>query len=140
VDKEGVVHYGGKPPAGVTATIISSGGNTSGLASDLAETGIEPDAAGTARDSAKGDKPEDISYAEQSRRERAARREEQMKANAERNQKCGAMRAQRDALEPSTRVIVSDPEGNPVRMADEERLARLEEAKAYLAENCRERN
>lgn len=134
VDQDGVVHFGGEPPADVPSTIVSAGRDTSGLAAPTEPDASSPD--GVPATGQPADK-ESISYAEQRRRERAQRREEQMKANAERNQKCAAMRQQRDALEPSTRVIVNDENGNPVRMADEDRLARLDEAKTYLAKNCR---
>lgn len=130
VDGDGVVHYGARPPQGVEATAVNTAAASGGLGVAAEEIrGGAGQAAGTAGE------PE-ISYAEQRRRERAKRQQEAMQQDAERKGKCAAMQAQRAALEPSPRVIVRDAEGNPTRMDDNDRLAKLEEARKYLAENC----
>lgn len=132
VDKDGVVHFGGLPPAGVQATVVGPTAASAGL------TGAAAPAAPAGPGVAPVDEGEEnVSYAEQRRRERAEQRAESRQADAERQQKCAAMQRQRDALEPSTRVIINDENGNPVRMDDNDRLAKVEEAKSYLAANCR---
>jgi hypothetical protein len=128
VDADGVVHYGGNPPKGVEATLVTTARDSGGLGM--------PDAPQADAPATDVDPQSDLSYAEQRRRERAEQREAQMQARAERERNCAVMRQQRDALEPSTRVLVNDENGNPVRMADEDRLASLEQAKTYLAANC----
>jgi len=126
VDQDGVVHFGGSPPQGVHATVVNSPGESGGLSAPVADP--KPVAE---------DGEEVISYAEQRRRERAEKRDAAQKADVETQQKCAEMQRRRDALEPSTRVIVTGPDGNPVRMDDDERLAKLKEAKDYLEQNCR---
>lgn len=131
VDREGVVHFGAQPPKGVEATLVSTAGASGGLGVSAEDIRGQADPSATA-----GSKPE-VSYAEQRRRERMQRQEEVRKLQAERQGKCAEMERQRAALEPSPRVIINDEDGNPVRMDDNDRLERLEEAKKYLAENCR---
>jgi hypothetical protein len=131
VDAEGTVHFGSEPPKGVDATLVNTSAPPGGLgvaAEDIRGTGGEATAQGT---------DPNISYAEQQRRERAERQQEARQKQAERQSKCAAMENQRAALEPSPRVIIEDENGNPVRMDDNDRLTRLEEAKKYLTDNCR---
>lgn len=130
-DADGVVHYGSRAPDGVDATLVSAANASGGLGVSASEINPPASEAG-----AEGEEPE-ISYAEQRRQERAQRRADAMEENAEREAQCAAMRRQRDALEPSPRVIINDEDGNPVRMSDEDRVAGLEEARQYLSENCR---
>lgn len=129
VDKDGVVHYGARAPEGVEATLVNTASPPGGL-------GVSAEDAKGPQDGPPVGEPE-ISYAEQRRRERAERREKAMQEDSERQSKCAAMERQRAALEPSPRVIIADADGNPVRMADEDRLAKLDEAKSYLSANCR---
>jgi len=53
-------------------------------------------------------------------------------------QKCEAMRQQLEWTEPRPRVIVSTPDGGTRRLSDDERLALVDEAKTYIAENCQD--
>jgi PAS domain-containing protein len=129
VDSDGVVHYSGNPPDDVDAKPVDPQTPSGGLGVPAAD--INPQAPTDAA----AQEPE-ISYAEQRRQERREQREKALKDNAERERKCAAMRQQRAALEPSPRVIIRDENGNPVRMNDEDRLAKLDEAKKYLQENC----
>ena len=130
-DADGVVHYGTWAPDGVDATLVNTTSAFGGIGVSAEEVSPTDPQAG-----AEGEDPE-LSYAEQRRQERAQRRADAMQENAEREAQCAAMRRQRDALEPSPRVIIKDADGNPVRMSDEDRLAGIEEARQYLSENCR---
>lgn len=129
VDGEGVVHYGARPPEGVKATMVDMSNPSGGLGVPAAEINPSPG------EDAAAEAPE-ISVAEQRRRDRAERRAETRQENAERQRNCTAMERQRAALEPHPRVIIRDKDGNPTRMADDDRIAKLEEAKQYLEENC----
>lgn len=128
VDDNGTVHYGETPPDGVEATLV----DTSSPQVGTVEVQAPPRAAETAESTTE---PEPLSIAEQRRQERAERRAanaaEQQKIEA----KCEAMRQQLAWAEPRPRVIIQTPEG-PKRMDDDERLALVEEAKRYIAENC----
>ena len=129
VDADGVVHFGTQPPRGVDATLVDTASHSGGLgvsAEEIRGGGNETTTAGEAP----------LSYAEQRRRDRAERHAAAREEQSERQSKCANMQRQRAALEPSPRVIIEDENGNPVRMADEDRLAKLEEAKKYLSENC----
>ena len=46
------------------------------------------------------------------------------------------MQSQKDFLEPSTRVLVRDEDGNMRRLDNNEREEGLREANAFLAANC----
>jgi hypothetical protein len=131
VDAEGVVHFGAEPPRGVDATLVNTSAPSGGLgvaAEDIRGPGVKATAQGTETG---------ISYAEQQRRERAERQQKARQKQAERQSRCAAMENQLAVLEPSPRVLIEDENGNPVRMDDNDRLARLEEARKYLSENCR---
>ena len=124
VDEDGNVHFGGTPPAGVETTIVGEPVDSGGLAVPQHETAT-PD---------EGDA--ELSYAEQRRRERTELREAAAREQLALDEQCTTMRKRRAELEPRTGVIYMNEDGEPVRMDDELRLARLEEAKTFLAENC----
>lgn len=132
-DEAGVVHYGDQPPEGVKATLVGVKPNTVQIASP--EPASRPPTGEEAADPETGE-PE-ISYAEQSRQERAERRRQQQEEARRLEADCATMQRQKDWVEPSPRVIVEDEEGNPRRLDDDERLELLEEANAFLEENCR---
>jgi hypothetical protein len=124
VDENGNVHFGDKPPEKTKAEII----NIQSSPATNTQAASEPASA------AASGQP---SRAQQQRDERATRRKE----DAERQEAVAAGCAQRyklvSQLEPSTRVIIRDVEtGEVMRMDDNERLKELDEAKAYIAENC----
>jgi hypothetical protein len=133
VDKAGVVHYGDHPPEGVEATLVGVKPNT------VQSVNPEPasrKATGEEATDAETGEPE-LSYAEQSRQERAEKRRQAQEEARRLEAECAVMQRQKDWVEPSPRVIVEDEEGNPRRLDDDERLKLLEEAKAFLEENCR---
>jgi hypothetical protein len=124
VDEAGNVHFGGIPPAGVEVTIVDGAAESGGPAAplqDKADTGGED--AG-------------VSHAEQRRSERAEQRAAAAEKRLALDEQCAKMRKRRAELEPRTSVIYLNEAGEPVRMDDDVRLARLEEAKSYLAANC----
>ena len=127
VDDNGVVHFGDRPPQQKEAEVISlpqSPGISSGSSSD-------PDPVNPA--DAQVPQP---SIAQQARDARAeARREREAKAEAT-AENCNAARQAVSQLEPSPRVNVTHEDGTVTRMDDDDRLEKLAEAKAFVAEHC----
>jgi hypothetical protein len=41
-------------------------------------------------------------------------------------------------MEPARRVFYTDDQGESVRMDDDQRMALIDESKAFLAKNCRD--
>lgn len=133
VDAQGVVHYGDQPPEGIKATLVGVKPNTVQIASP--EPASRPATGDEAADPEAGEAA--LSYAEQSRRERAEKRRQQQEEARKLQAECAVMQRQKDWVEPNPRVIVEDEEGNPRRLDDDERLKLLEEANAFLEKNCR---
>jgi len=125
VDSDGNVHFGDRPPAGVEATLISLALQSGGLSAQTPSeaTGPGPDA-------------QPLSPADQQRQERAERRQAALEDRRRLEQNCETMRRQREEMEPRTNVLVVGENGEPVRLDDDTRLAKLAEARAYLAEHC----
>jgi len=92
---------------------------------------------GNAQNSAQGDTgAEEISYAEQKRREIARKGEERRLAQLERDSKCAAARQVVENLEPHRRVFFTNEQGETERMDDVVRVGKVEEAKKQVAEYC----
>ena len=128
VDAQGTTNYGYRPPRGVDAVPVSVPGMRQAQPAEI-EPQRTVEAGG---ESAAGEK----SYAEQRREERAERRA-QNQAEAERLQaQCAVMQTRLAQLEPHPRVIISSPDGEVKRMDDEERLRLVNEARAFVEENC----
>lgn len=128
VDDKGVVHFGDQPPQKTDAESI-----------DLREsdsTGVKPsvDPAAPADAIYKAEP----SYAQQRREARAEQRKEAAETQSVKDAACRQRREIVAQLEPSTRVMVKGEDGEVYRLDDNERLKALDEAKAYIAENCRD--
>jgi len=127
VDENGVVHFENQAPRQVNAEviIIKSSPNRD-----------EQAALGTAPEDTAEKTVTETSYAQKRRDERAMKRQEAIEnekltaANCEYNHRVVAQ------LEPMPRVLLEQKDGTVVRMDDNDRLERLGEAKAYIAENC----
>ena len=129
VDEKGVVHFGDRPPKQADAEQIN----------------IHPSAGVTApayasATPASTDEQQDPepSYAQQKRDERAKLRQEAAEQKQITDAACEQRRTLVAQMEPSTRVIVEYEDGTIGRLDDNERLETLNEAKAYIAENCKE--
>lgn len=125
VDDKGVVHFGDRPPEKTTAEAINL--------RETDSTGVKPpmnpaDATGEA----------EPSFAEQQRTERAERRRVEAERQAAIDAGCKQRHEIVAQLEPSTRVMVRGEDGDVYRLDDNERLKALNEAKAYIAENCKD--
>ena len=133
VDENGEVHYGDQAPEGVEASRVDIKPNTVNSTSP-AKSSASKDGA-SANGANEGEKPE-LSYAEQSRQDRAARQAESAEKARQTAINCETMRQQRDFVEPSPRVIVDDGKGGTRRLDDNERLDLLNEAKTFIEKNC----
>ena len=119
VDDKGVVHFGDRPPQQADVEKIS-----------IPDTQTQPAAN---QEEAQDTQP---NLAQQLREERAEARKER-EANAEVAAKsCAKAREIVSQLEPMTRVMVTHEDGTVTRMYDNDRLEKLDEAKAVVAENC----
>lgn len=78
------------------------------------------------------------SAADARREELASQREERREAKAETDRLCAQHRQRVEQMEPSRRVFTTDEGGEPVRMDDEERVALVEESKAFIDKNCQD--
>lgn len=141
-DKNGVVHYSDTAPDDPKAKSMeapeaylpgSADAYPDRPAAEL--PGADKAVSGQASSGA-GAENEEISYAEQKRREIARNREERRAAQAERDRKCAAAREQVAALEPHRRVFFTNDQGETERMDDEVRVGKVEEAKAEIAKYC----
>lgn len=129
VDEDGVVHFGNNAEGHPDAELVTVRGTA----------GISPSQPAAA-DAAKSVETTETlaSRAEQQREERAQSREEAAERQQQVSATCKVARERVAALEPSPRVIIENEDGTVSRMDDEERLALLNEAQAYITENCDE--
>ena len=129
VDENGVVHFVDQAPEKQDAEIISIPESP-----DInTETSAEP-----APDSTGETADPQPTLAQQIRDERAAKRRETEESAKKKAKNCTAARNAVSQLEPSPRVNVTHEDGTVTRMDDNDRLERLSEAKAFVAEHCAE--
>jgi len=123
VDENGVVHFGDRP-----------GGQAKVEKIDIPENRVSNTRPASV--AASGDTSQQPSYAQQQRDERATNRKEAAEKQKALEAGCAQRRQLVAQLEPSTRVMVRYEDGTVTRMDDNDRLEKLGEAKAYIAENC----
>lgn len=127
-DEDGVVHYSDSPRGSGEMTTIEAPEayrpGTSGV--------YEPEAAEAP---AADEVPRSAAEARrESMRQRGAEKREK---RAETERLCDLHRQRMEKMEPARRVFYRNEAGEEVRMDDEQRIALVEEDKAFLAENCR---
>lgn len=128
VDENGVVHFGDQAQGRKDAEIVNIKEDSSGV--NLSSSSHQPADAGEQAD------PQQPSYAQKLRDERAKSRQEWEEKKRMTAEACEQRRKLVSQLEPSTRVIVEYEDGTVTRLDDNVRLKDLDEAKAYIAENC----
>lgn len=128
VDDKGVVHFGDLPPGQSDSEVVDlSQSATSGvkIISDPVEnTGPLTEA--------------EPSLAQQRREQRTENFREARERKEAVAAGCEQRRGILEQLEPSTRVIVQGEDGEVYRLDDNVRMKSVNEAKAYIAENCTE--
>jgi len=120
VDENGIVNFSDRP---------DGPGDAEKIYIELNQISTEP-----APDiSTETDQP---SYAQQQRDERAKNYTEAKQKQQELDEACEKRRQLVARLEPKPSVLVMHDDGSATRMDDDDRLARLAEYKAFIAENC----
>ena len=135
-DENGVSHFSDVPPESGDAQQIEleeaySPGSDSAYTVDETST---PAPSATSDDPASQSPP---SRAQQMRDQMAQERKERNESQAETAALCAKNRQLVEQLEPSRRVYYTDEEGEQARMDDEQRVGMVEEAKAFIAKNCK---
>jgi hypothetical protein len=132
-DENGVRHYSDKPRTnGPMETVETPEAYRPGSA-DAYPAPAEPEAGSEAAEGA----PEAPQSAAAARREQLAQqREERREAQAETERLCAQHRQRLEQMEPSRRVFYTDDAGETVRMDDEQRVALVEESRAFVEKNC----
>jgi hypothetical protein len=125
VDKDGVVHFGNRPEGHADAEIVD-------VETKPAATSPE---ASTEQPSVDETIPQPT-HAQKLRDERAQGRKAAAEEKREMEVLCKNNRERVATLEPVTRVMYEQEDGSVVRMDDNDRLEKLAESKAFLAENC----
>jgi hypothetical protein len=134
-DENGVVHFSDSPDPSRDMEILEveeiySPGTTGAYPSpDQADTPLAADSP-----DAPGEAP--VSPAQQKREEMARDRAERQASQAQTDQLCALHRQRLEQMEPARRVFYTNEQGESVRMDDDERMALIEESRAFLAENC----
>jgi hypothetical protein len=124
VDKDGVVHFGNRPGGQEDAEVVE----------------LEATPADELRSDSQSPSPyqhnSEPTYAQELREERAESRKETAEKKEEMDALCEMYRERVAKLEPFTRVMVEQEDGSVIRMDDNDRLEKLDESKAFVAENC----
>jgi hypothetical protein len=135
-DQDGVTHFSDMPPESGNAEQIEVEeayypGSSSAYTEDEA-TAAEPSGED---DNPMTENPQKL--AQQRREQLATDRQERKKAQAETAALCEQNRQLLERLEPSRRVFYTNEQGEQVRMDDEQRVGLVEEAKDFIAKNCK---
>lgn len=133
-DENGVLHYSDTPRTdGPAETIEAEEAYRPGSA-DAYPAPAAPQEAQAVAESAAAPQ----SAADARREELASQREERRESQAEMERLCAQHRQRLEQVEPSRRVFYTDEAGETVRMDDEERVALVEESRAFIDKNCRD--
>ena len=131
VDDDGVVHFENRAPRQADAEIITIKSDRSRDSQASIDTPSQDTAPAVDTEAST-----EASYAQQRRDERAIKRQEAAKKEKLTAAMCENSRTVVARLEPMNRVLVEQEDGALERMDDDDRLQRLDEAKAYIAKNC----
>jgi hypothetical protein len=126
VDENGTVHYGERPPQGVTAEPVS----------------VRSPDVGTSEPNATFTDPEAVAEAREEQQEQLRQLAE---ANAEREEEakrlaaaCAAQRSRLADMIPRSKIILQNPDGTSRMLDDDERQAMIDESQKFVDENCPE--
>ncbi len=135
-DENGVAHFSDVPPeTGSSQQMQIEEAYRPG------SSGAYPSADSTPEDSLEGidnildESPQNV--ADQRREQIDEAREKRKEEEAIAAQLCPKYQQRLEQMEPSRRVFYTNEQGEQVRMDDEERVAMVEEAKEYIAKNCK---
>jgi len=137
-DQDGVTHFSDMPPESGNAQQIEVEEayypGSSGAYTDSAAGSSEPGTSGE-DDNPMTENPQKL--ADQRREQLAEYRQEKKEAKAETDALCEQNRRLLERLEPARRVFYTNEQGEEVRMDDEQRVGLVEEAKDFIANNCK---
>lgn len=131
-DENGVTHYSQTPPPDGRDARIEDVPET---AEEAAVNGAGIDFDGNS-ESTDNFSSGELNAADQRRRELAERHDRQRALAAEQEAACRETRARLAKIEPNRRVYYTNDAGETVRMDDDERVAEVEELRAFLSANC----
>ncbi len=124
VDKDVVVHFHPRPEGHADAEVVNlnkaPGNDPQSDPESLSPYASDPQP----------------SYAQKQRDERKQGRKEAAEKQKEMDVLCKNNRDRVATLEPVTRVMYKQEDGTVIRMDDNDRLEKLAESKAFIAENC----
>jgi len=126
VGADGVVHFSEHPPPGVNAEAISIRSGSGGGEQATEELKRLREKAGLGE----GKPPPAAGQAP------AASAEQQAESARVREENCRIAQENQRVLENAPRVMVKDAEGNPVRLDDDQREARLAETRKQIEQYC----
>ena len=126
VDENGVVHFDDNPPPDREFEAIE--------ATEAYRPGGSGANAGTPTDDPS---ESELTAAQQTRADLAAQTERRKAEQEQIRKVCDHYREVVAELEPHRRVFYENEDGETVRMDDEERVAQVESAKAFLESNCK---
>ena len=131
-DENGVVHFSDSPRASGEMEALEVEEIYRPGSQDAYAAPADPDSSAPTA----GPESDTVSVAQQRREKIAKERAERRTAQAETEQVCARHRQRLEQMEPARRVFYTDEQGESVRMDDDQRMALIEESKAYLRENC----
>ncbi len=138
-DKNGVVHFGDRPPAGQQTEYINvpeayRPGTSDAYPSRDAQEATSSDAGASAIPDE--ETPVPLTAAQSRRAKMAKDREERRETQAETDRMCQKHRKRVEQIEPARRVFYTNEQGESVRMDDDLRVSLVEESKTYIRKNC----
>ena len=136
-DKDGVIHFGEKPPEGQQVRAIDVPEvNQSGISDPSTQTPEAPTNEAAADVMPDEEEPVPLTAAQARREKMANDRKERNEAQAEKDLMCQKHRKRVEQMEPYRRVFYTNEQGESVRMDDDMRIQLVEESKDYVAKNC----
>ena len=135
-DQDGVTHFSDVPPeTGHSQQMQVEEAYRPGSTGAYPSADAITDSASDGIDGILGERAQTV--ADQRREQIAQAREKRREEEAIAAELCPKYRQRLDQMEPARRVFYTNEQGEQVRMDDEERVAMIEEAKEYIAKNCR---
>jgi hypothetical protein len=135
-DQDGVTHFSDVPPeTGNSQQMQIEQAYRPGSTSAYPSADATPEGASDGIDEILDESPQTV--ADQRREQIAQAREKRREEEAIAAQLCPKYRQRLEQMEPARRVFYTNEQGEQVRMDDDERVAMIEEAKEYIAKNCR---
>ena len=134
-DEKGVVHFSDSPRASGEVETLE--------VEEIYRPGSAEAYAAPAQSDADVEQPDEVaevtatkSQAEQRREEIAQARDDRAQQQAETDRLCAMHRQRLEQMEPARRVFYTNAEGESVRMDDDQRMALIDESRAFLNQNC----